>query len=417
MNRLLAGLPGAGKSHHSVVLIRDALADGRLVVTNVAVDEDELNGLGLPGSLICLSDRDMSQCEFLAEYPGGFFVFDEVRKWLPSGLQQKNLPKNWDHLLSEHRHIEDDQGRSSEVVLISQCASQLPRCVRTLIDNTLIFTKLNKLGIKNAYVCRVYNGPQPLTEARKADLVNSFRRKYSADIFRLYRSHSKGQGGHFQEDGDKGASNVLKGFQFRAVAFAFVAGLASLIWFFSSGWGGIAPQVDEPESVSVSAVEPSPRPAHVQPKELDSKAVVVDTAKATTDKAMSAVGGGDKGRPLVLDDFLPRISQRPESAPLYDGIRQVQSMPNVKGCIHSEAKSYCKCFTWQGTDSGLSQEQCLSYIQNVPFDPWRKAPEVKTEYLQQRLASIQSQIETLRSNAEAYHRARLAFDGDDSFVR
>lgn len=394
MNRLLAGLPGAGKSHHSVILIRDALKDGRVVVTNVAVDEDELNGLGFSGSLICLSDRDMSQCDFLAEYPGGFFVFDEVRKWLPSGMQQKNLPKHWDQLLSEHRHIEDDQGRSSEVVLISQCASQLPRCVRTLVDNTLIFTKLNKLGMRNAYVCRVYNGPQSLTEARKIDLINSFRQRYSADIFRLYRSHSKAQGvGNFQEDGDKGASNVLKGFQFRAVLFAFVAGVISLIWFFSSGWGGIAPTSDVDGSVSAVLVEPSV----VKPKELDSKTVVVDSAKATTDKAMTAVGA-EKDQPLTHDHFVPRIKERPESAPLYDGVRQVQSIPSVKGCLESKAKLQCKCFTWQGTDAGLSMDECLAYMQSTPFDPWRQAPQVKTEDLQQRLASIQSQIESLRAN-------------------
>lgn len=398
MNRLLAGLPGAGKSHHSVVLIRDALKDGRCVVTNVALDEDEMNGLGLPGSLICLSDRDVAQCDFLSEYPGGFFVFDEVRKWIPSGMQQKNLPKNWDHLLSEHRHIEDDQGRSSEVVLISQCASQLPRCVRTLIDNTLIFTKLNKLGMRNAYVCRVYNGPQSLIEARKADLINSFRRKYSADIFRLYRSHSKGQGVHFQEDGDKGASNVLQGFQFRAVGFAFVAGSVSLIWFFSNGWGGIAPMTDDVDgSVSTAVVDPS----LVKPKDLDSKIVVVDAAKATTDNAMTAVGG-EKDQLLTQDHFVPRIKERPESAPLYDAVRQVQSIPSVKGCLESKEKVQCKCFTWQGTDAGLSTDECLAYMQSMPFDPWRKVPEVKTEDLQQRLASIQSQIEILRARAHAY---------------
>lgn len=175
MNTLLAGLPGSGKSHHAVRLIVDALKDARVVVTNVAVIPERVASLKLPGLLVVLDEDAMKGGEFFFEYPGAVFVLDEVRKWLPSGLQQKDLAKGFDKMLSEHRHFEDWRGRSSEVILISQCASQLPRCVRTLIDTTVIFEKLHKVGLKRFYRSQTYSGPQSLVDRRKADLLSSAR--------------------------------------------------------------------------------------------------------------------------------------------------------------------------------------------------------------------------------------------------
>lgn len=262
MNRLLSGLPGAGKSYHAAELIIAALKQARIVVTNIPMKVDEVEKLGHPGVLVLLGEDDMSDCDFLGRYPGGFFVLDEVRKWIPSGIQQKQLRPNWDLLLSEHRHSEDWRGRSCEVVLISQCASQLPKCVRTLIDNTTICEKLNKVGLSKCYVGRLYNGPQSLTDQRKVDLVNSWRGKYESSVFTLYESHSKAakqRSAHavFLEDGDGGATNIFHSGQAKMVYAGAVAALFSLgyvthafgIW----GDGGLAPSsAPEPAAIARS---------------------------------------------------------------------------------------------------------------------------------------------------------------------
>jgi zona occludens toxin (predicted ATPase) len=230
MNRLLAGLPGSGKSHYAVSLIRDALRDARVVVTNVPLNLEAVDKLGLPGVVVQLSDDDLTGGQFFDKYPGAYVVLDEVRKWLPSGLQQKDLPAGFDRMLSEHRHYEDWRGRSGEIVLISQCGSQLPRCVRTLIDSTVVFQKLARIGLRRSYVGRIYNGPQVITECRAADLVSSFRARYQSDLFRLYRSHSKAGSrnvGKFEEVGDK-KGNVLFGFQFRLVGAAALAAVVAV---------------------------------------------------------------------------------------------------------------------------------------------------------------------------------------------
>lgn len=236
MNRLLCGLPGSGKSHYAVKLIRDALEQARIVVTNVPLDLEAVDRLRLPGVVVLLSSDDMAGGLFFAKYPGGVFVLDEVRKWLPAGMTQKELPAGFDAMLSEHRHFEDWRGRSSEVVLITQCASQLPRVVRTLIDSSIVFTKLGRVGIKSAYVARVYNGPAVINELKKGDLVSSFRGKYERALFKLYQSHTRAnsnRAGVFEEVGDGGAGNVLKGFQFRLVAIAGVLGVlaAGGLWY------------------------------------------------------------------------------------------------------------------------------------------------------------------------------------------
>lgn len=406
MNRLLAGLPGSGKSHHAVVLIREALKDARVVVTNVAVIADAIERLRLPGLLVVLSEAEMDTCDFLQEYPGGFFVFDEVRRWIPSGLQQKQLPAAWDRLLSEHRHAEDWRGRSSEVVLISQCASQLPRCVRTLIDNTLIFTKLNKLGMKSAYVGRIYTGPQTIMEPRRADSVSSFRAKYRRDIFALYRSHSKARGsGRFAEDGDKGQSNLLHGFQFKSVGVALVLGLGAVIYFLTSGWGGIA---SEPQP------DPEPHlPAPQPQREADSANAEPSGAVARVTSEVRAKGEGVlapvmQARVMTVEEaaLKPRIAARPETAPLYDEIREPQSLPTIRGCLASVDR--CHCYTWQGTDAGLSVAECRAWLASPPFNPWKVEPDpIPPETLEERLARMEALGETLQQIAERQRQRRL----------
>jgi zona occludens toxin len=67
-------------------------------------------------------------------------------------------------------------------------------------------------------------------------------------------------------------------------------------------------------------------------------------------------------------DFIPRISNKPETAPAFDHLRVVVSMPVVTGaaCINDQ----CKCFTAQGSDAGLSSSECLTWAKSPPFNPY-----------------------------------------------
>lgn len=75
------------------------------------------------------------------------------------------------------------------------------------------------------------------------------------------------------------------------------------------------------------------------------------------------------GAGLSLDSFKPRLVGRPESAPLYDEVRKVVAMPGVVGCAATRAR--CSCYTEQGSDAGLSGDECRAWLRSPPFSPFR----------------------------------------------
>lgn len=103
-----------------------------------------------------------------------------------------------------------------------------------------------------------------------------------------------------------------------------------------------------------------------------------DAAPAAADSPASGIvigesrngtSAGPVGRSIQSADFIPRMPQRPETAPLYDPIRQVKSMPTVAGCVAMADR--CKCYTSQATDAFLTDAECRAWIESPPFDPWR----------------------------------------------
>ena len=85
-----------------------------------------------------------------------------------------------------------------------------------------------------------------------------------------------------------------------------------------------------------------------------------------------APAGGSVSRPesvaLSPEAFIPRLRGRPESAPLYDEIRQVRQMPIVSGCV--AVADRCTCYTQQATDAFVDDAACREWIENPPFQPF-----------------------------------------------
>lgn len=71
---------------------------------------------------------------------------------------------------------------------------------------------------------------------------------------------------------------------------------------------------------------------------------------------------------------LARHPNYPESAPMFDALRQVKAMPVVVGCIQLPKR--CACQTQQGTDAGVSEGFCRSFLENPPFDAYRDPVQV-----------------------------------------
>lgn len=85
-----------------------------------------------------------------------------------------------------------------------------------------------------------------------------------------------------------------------------------------------------------------------------------------------ATSGKNEGvrQPVGYDysQFIPRVSHLPESASAFDAIRQVVNMPLVTGAMCINEK--CKCYTQQGTNAGLTHDECAKWVENKPFDPY-----------------------------------------------
>lgn len=105
---------------------------------------------------------------------------------------------------------------------------------------------------------------------------------------------------------------------------------------------------------------------------LDPAAVVSDSGISSPSAAQSSnVGSASPSVKVVGSDwseYVPRIPSKPETAPLYDSVRQVKAMPVIAGCV--VMRDRCACFTQQGTPAGLSDRECRSWLDNPPFNPY-----------------------------------------------
>ena len=77
------------------------------------------------------------------------------------------------------------------------------------------------------------------------------------------------------------------------------------------------------------------------------------------------------GQSLKTTDFVPTIAEKPESKPLYDGIRQPKTFEQVKGVMISKGK--CTAYSQQGTVVNVSDVFCKKWAKDgLPFDPYRE---------------------------------------------
>ena len=211
MIRAIIGRPGGGKSYHAIEIILEELQQARVVVTNIPVYEDKLAKDYPLGKLVKATDEDLETGIAFQQNPGAVFVLDEVRRYIPSGITQDKLNRAWDQLISEHRHYEDWHGRSSEVVLLTQCTSQIAKSVRTLIDVTCYLEKLDKVGLKTGFKRICYSGCQAIDRRDKQAEIGTKNGRYQKKVYQYYASHSKAQGEskYFAELRDGNKSNIF----------------------------------------------------------------------------------------------------------------------------------------------------------------------------------------------------------------
>ena len=269
-----------------------------------------LNGLKIPHTPVDASRWH----EILPD--GAVLVIDEVQQvWRPRGPSQKPTPDIM--ALETHRH------RGIDIFLTTQKPSLCDANVRGLVGRHVHLRDTGWLGRW------WYEWPECSDNLAWKSCSIKKRYKLPKEAFSLYKSASL----HIK--------TIRRGSPMLIVAILVFIVLAFLIFWIVKR---ISSYTDEKPTESIQqSAKPGQQPGMVE-------------------------RSGPLTAAQMIVDRVPRIAGEPDSAPVYDHLRNVVAMPRVSGgfCIGND----CRCSTQQGTDAGLTQAQCRAWVTRRPFDPY-----------------------------------------------
>lgn len=309
MLTVITGAPGTGKSAALVSLLTD-IGKNRAVYCS-GIPDLAIEHVDLP---------DPSKWPDVVP-DGSIIVIDEVQRvWRPRGPGVKVPPDI--AALETHRH------RGLDFYVVTQSPRLIDSNVRALCGRHV---HLRDLGILGRFW---YEWPE-ISDNCAASWKNApIKKRYRLPkkVFGMYRS----------------ASEHIK--PVRSVPWMLAVMVLALLLTAFLAWK------------AYGMISSRMNPLGVPPVAAPSVANVVDARTASAAPAPLV--------PVAYDyaQFIPRVSSRPESAPAYDAIRKVESMPVIAGCVCARI---CKCYTHQGTDTGLSDKEAREWLGARPFDPYR----------------------------------------------
>tara|TARA_Y100001933_G_C19010749_1_gene568739 strand:- start:2441 stop:3565 length:1125 start_codon:yes stop_codon:yes gene_type:complete len=209
-----SGLPGSGKSYGVVEnVVIPALEAGRHIITNIPLKRGRLADDYPQGKVTIFDNKDAEHPDFfsLDKHPGGvIWIIDEAWRFWKSGMKAVNIPQNQKEFFTEHRHMVGEDGRTNEIVLVTQDLQQLCSFVRNLVEETYRAVKLTAVGQKNRYRVDVFQGG--VTGQRPGKPMRQLYGKYKPEIYQYYKSHTRNKtdfAAGMEEKADDRA-NVLK---------------------------------------------------------------------------------------------------------------------------------------------------------------------------------------------------------------
>jgi len=189
-----AGTPGSGKTYEAVKKILDNLKMGRVVFTNIdGIFDPEcqetikgvcgLSDLALVRQLrpiVSPDEKDPILDFWMHVEPGSLIVLDEIHKWFSNRDWNTPVNKQFGYWASTHRH------NGFDVLLITQSMERIDSAVRSLLEWTYVYRKVNFFGsaVKRKYMCYSYGGGDTSGNPLAQDT-----RTYNALIFACYKSY------------------------------------------------------------------------------------------------------------------------------------------------------------------------------------------------------------------------------------
>lgn len=346
MITLITGTPGAGKTLYTVSKLLSEL------VGSVVKSTDERGEVKETPRRICaniprlLLDHELIDGD--EEHgvrgwhkwckPGDVIVADEVQRYWPPRPNGSKVPEDIS-ALETHRH------KGVDFIIITQNPMLLDRNVMALVGRHLHVRRFGGLGASI-----VYEWDHCSRSLMYSKALNKSPFRYSKKAFKLYLS---------SELHTKPKTRVP------TLAYVVLVALAAAAYFVPSIASRIASKSDKPATQAQGApAAPSPLPASSTP--LPAPAAVPGTGL----KPMTSNTPGQRGQPYDRAMFIPVVSYEPRSAPAYDHLREVVSMPRIVGRICPEDEP-CYCMTQQRT--AVPDDLCEEWSdwRKRRFDPFK----------------------------------------------
>jgi zona occludens toxin len=235
------GLPGAGKSYSAVdAAIIPALEEKRRIVTNLplnldAVGKDFFGGdIDLMRSLVQIVDSDdLKQAGFFNDIAGGsLVVLDEVWRLWKSGTKTSSVSEEHMSFVKEHRHRSDENGRSLDIVLVTQNLVDIATFLREMVETTVITRKLTAVGADTKFQRFYCQGAIKGFECSEGAVLKDEFGSYDPKIYQYYKTHMNANpmmGGALKVDEKRAVKGqtVFSSWKFKVmavIAFIFIAG-------------------------------------------------------------------------------------------------------------------------------------------------------------------------------------------------
>lgn len=225
------GTPGSGKSYEAVRKITDNLKLGRTVYTNIDGIDLQNNRESIK-SYCGLSDYELeTRLIFMPHFQinefwlhvkkGSVILIDEVHKWFSARDWASEKNKGFAEWASTHRH------EGFDVILITQKLEKIDSHVRSLIEWTYRYKKLNMFG---SLVQQKYKRASFCGDDTTGKPLDNKIYSYDKRIFHCYKSFSSDD---VKELGIMKHSNILKHPVFLLIPLSLIA---FTFLFFRSGF-------------------------------------------------------------------------------------------------------------------------------------------------------------------------------------
>lgn len=316
MITLITGAPGAGKSAALVSLLKE-LAPGRTIYVS-----------GIPDLKIEHQPLEDPSKWHETVPDGSIIVIDEVQNvWRPKGPGQGVPPDI--QALEVHRH------RGIDFYIVTQSPRLVHTNVRALVGRHV---HLRDVGFLGRYW---YEWPECSENCSASWKQAPLKKRYKLPkaIFGEYKSASQ----HIKP---------IRSFPFMlVVAVAALLGTAGLSFY---AYKLISGQVERSKQGAIPA--PAAPPSAAGPG---------------TSAAHSPAPAMPESTAFDQTVFIPVNPRYPESAPAYDHLRAVVSMPLVAGGVCGPRG--CKCYSQQGTLVPMSSSDCRAVMDEDRFNPYLQA--------------------------------------------